>query len=418
MLGYPLFLIYFSSIIIAIGFVLAVVPQLWWRTRNNAAGDGDDDGDDSGGDGELWEALRGRGHQITFFKIGVCYALNQTLGQFANAYVDGNQQTVLWQLNLPATALFARILTKTRLTSWNWIGSALVIGGSLLAALPPLLDPELDDGAFNATTDEDDDGNNTNTAKVVWVIVFTASCLPIALSAVLEEAMWERDEGVDAGVVMLWSGLYMAMCCPLVLLLGMLPHLGGFDSAGLMQNQRDAFSCFAGHDPLPPDCEEGAARTVLVFCIGYMAFAWLLTVLVQEAGSVFQALVDAAITPASAVTFSLTSVMGVDAEPLTSWVIAACFVVPLGVATYSYEEIAAHVRGEEPDDRDDANNRDGGSGGSESEVEGELGDENAAESGGVQARGGRKMQPTISESKFGDELYDGDGAGLMLNSYA
>ena len=35
------------------------------------------------------------------------------------------------------------------------------------------------------------------------------------------------------------------------------------------------------------------------------------------------------------------------------WVIAACFVVPLGVVTYSYEEVAAHVGGQRLGDDND-----------------------------------------------------------------
>ena len=60
---YPLFLIYLTATLIACGFTLLVVPYAWWRG------------------GASWDALRGRGHQTTFLKIGACYAFNQMLGQ-------------------------------------------------------------------------------------------------------------------------------------------------------------------------------------------------------------------------------------------------------------------------------------------------------------------------------------------------
>jgi roadblock/LC7 domain-containing protein len=88
---------------------------------------------------------------------------------------------------------------------------------------------------------------------------------------------------------------------------------------------------------------QSAAVPTCLFVICYVGFFYFLAKLVKEVSAVFEALINAAVTPASAIAFSFTWLLGSNAEPLNNWVIAGSVVVPLGVLVFKLNEIASYV---------------------------------------------------------------------------
>ncbi len=59
---------------------------------------------------------------------------------------------------------------------------------------------------------------------------------------------------------------------------------------------------------------------VLAFVVCYVGFFYFLAKLVKEVSAVFEALINAAVTPASAIAFSFQWLLGSNYEPLTGLV--------------------------------------------------------------------------------------------------
>ena len=71
-------------------------------------------------------------------------------------------------------------------------------------------------------------------------------------------------------------------------------------------------------------CDEGLQQAyfpVLAFVVCYVGFFYFLATLVKEVSAVFEALINAVVTPASAIAFSFTWLLQADAEPLTGTVL-------------------------------------------------------------------------------------------------
>ena len=82
---------------------------------------------------------------------------------------------------------------------------------------------------------------------------------------------------------------------------------------------------------------------VLSFVLCYVGFFYFLAKLVKDVSAVFEALINAIVTPASAIAFSFTWLLGSQAEALTGWVIGGSFVVPLGVIVFKFHEVKEFV---------------------------------------------------------------------------
>ena len=91
-----------------------------------------------------------------YFKLGICIFINGMFSQMSDTHVNGNVQSVLYQVRLysmscvcnltlpfkqlafPATGVLAWWMLKNRFTMINIVGSVLVLGGCLMVAVPPV----------------------------------------------------------------------------------------------------------------------------------------------------------------------------------------------------------------------------------------------------------------------------------------
>ena len=62
---------------------------------------------------------------------------------------------------------------------------------------------------------------------------------------------------------------------------------------------------------------QNAVIPVLAFVVCYVGYFFFLAILVKEVSAVFEALIAAVVTPASAIAFSFTWLLGSQAEALT-----------------------------------------------------------------------------------------------------
>eukprot|EP00054_Salpingoeca_dolichothecata_P026875 m.194143 g.194143 ORF g.194143 m.194143 type:complete len:414 (-) comp25790_c0_seq4:57-1298(-) len=304
------------------------------------------------------QAFIARDHQLQFFWLGIWLTVNGLLSQFSDPYVNGNLQSVLYQLQLPATGILAVWLLKERFSFLSLLGSALVLGGCLLVALPPLLSgsnsTEPNPIQFNSTLAPTigpaqcvGQKTSSSTTNPFWAIVFALSVIPNGINAIIQEQLFHKNPRLDSVLLLFWSNLFTLAFYVLALPLGMAPNLGDLSWHGLLLNQKDAFLCFYGGNHLPCGCEKNAFIPIIAFVACYMGFFYFLAVLVKEVSAVFETLINGVVTPAAAVAFSFHWLLGSDAEALTPWVIAACFIVPVGVVVFKFQEIRSLVSGRE-----------------------------------------------------------------------
>ncbi|EGD75958.1 hypothetical protein PTSG_00666 [Salpingoeca rosetta] len=339
MKDYPVFLLYFTTMAYTfLYFVWAVFNAIFLADRTES----------------LPKYLLGASYQRLFAWLGFWLTVNGLLSQFSDPHVDGNLQSVLYQLTLPATGTLAYFMLRERFSLLNLVGSALVLGGCLMVALPPLLKEE-DSHSSNRTTTVapsippavgvggDDTASADGGAEWIWIIVFALSVIPNGVCAVIQESLFRDHSHVDTVLLLFWSNFYTLFGYALALPLTMLPYLGHQTAKGIARHERDAFRCLTGSSPLPPGCEQDAFVPVLAFVVSYMGFFYFLAQLVKEVGAVFESLVNGVVTPASAIAFGMRWLVKSDTEPLTGWVISASVIVPLGVLLYKADELKTYL---------------------------------------------------------------------------
>eukprot|EP00049_Salpingoeca_infusionum_P027622 m.33465 g.33465 ORF g.33465 m.33465 type:complete len:426 (-) comp9623_c0_seq1:228-1505(-) len=353
MSDYPMFLLYFTTACYSTLYLLLAISQ-WTLDRR--------DPESPMRSVSLSSFILARPYQKTFFWLGFWLIVNGLCSQFSDTHVNGDLQSVLYQLTLPATGVLAYFMLGDRLTFLNILGTVFVLGGCLMVALPPLIQEAhssnsttsttttttahpLDFGAsatFNVVNVSDD--QEKKKAEWVWIIIFAISVIPNGVCAVLQEGLFHKHKEVNTALLLFWSNAYTLLGYLLALPLTMIKSLGGLSGHEIALNQRDAFRCIAEVEPLPPGCRHGAIGAVLAFVVCYLGFFLTLALLVKQMGAVFEALVNGVVTPASAVAFTMKWLVGSDVEPLTGWVIAAIIVVPGGVVVFKWPEIVQFIK--------------------------------------------------------------------------
>jgi hypothetical protein len=156
----------------------------------------------------------------------VCTGLSLEMQQFANGKVNGDLQTVLYQLYLPATAICSWLYLKTELSLWNWGGGLFVFLGILLVAEPwskaagesfhkqipvnislhkccMLLVPCISGNDWVLLVKR-----HTFAGAVsfgVWPLVYGLSTVPLGMACVLQEQLFEACPTVSVLKMSSWS---------------------------------------------------------------------------------------------------------------------------------------------------------------------------------------------------------------------
>jgi len=123
---YPMFLLYFTTLLYVTMYGVAAAIRVAIHRRRDKRG--------------WYEAFVEPKHQKQLFLLGLWLIVNGLFSQFSNPYVNGNLQNVLYQLSLPITGVLAYVLLRKSFSIANILGSAMVLAGCLMVALPPLLE--------------------------------------------------------------------------------------------------------------------------------------------------------------------------------------------------------------------------------------------------------------------------------------
>ena len=132
--------------------------------------------------GNLWE-------QKFYISIGVCTGLSLEMQQFANGKVNGDLQTVLYQLYLPSTAICSAIYLKTKLSPFNVCGGVGVCCGIMLVM-----------EIWKAGTG----------SQGIWPVMYGLSTVPLGMACVLQEELFEADPNVSAIKMSAWVSHWRA----------------------------------------------------------------------------------------------------------------------------------------------------------------------------------------------------------------
>lgn len=126
--------------------------------------------------GNMWE-------QRFYIAIGVCTGLSLEMQQFANGKVNGDLQTVLYQLYLPSTAICSAVYLRAKLSAFNVCGGIGVCCGIMLVM-----------EIWTAGTG----------SQGLWPLIYGFSTVPLGMACVLQEELFEADPNVSAIKMSAW----------------------------------------------------------------------------------------------------------------------------------------------------------------------------------------------------------------------
>jgi drug/metabolite transporter (DMT)-like permease len=272
-----------------------------------------------------------------YLLVGVLVTLGGACSQFSDPHVTGAVQSVINQLTLPLTALFAWLVLGHKFTRIEVIGAGIVMGASLLPILPLLLSPS-QDGIPHV-------GGETGTNSPFWVLIFLLSDFPSALVNVVEELAFSAPYKADEIHYLAFTNLltlfgYTSMMPLDRLNPGQDPTLAAMSTWDI---QRNAFRCFfngAAAETLPPACEANAYLPVIGFVLCIVVYFYVAAVVVKHESAAFQALANTLVTPVSAIAFSSPMLMGLQAQALDAWTVAAIVLIPAGIVVYKWDDFS------------------------------------------------------------------------------
>ena len=182
--------------------------------------------------------------QSKFALMGLMDAVAGLCSSLGGAFTSGQTQVILNQANIPVTMLLSRSFLSSNYTLTQYIGAALIVGGSLLAAVP-------------STGGSEASGSSSGSSSNMWYgpLILLLSCLPNSFSNVYKEKNFKQD-GLDVyfltTLVSLWQVVLGFLFCPIL----SLPGLGGLSLSAIPNNFSQGWSCFprwiCGRLRLPP----------------------------------------------------------------------------------------------------------------------------------------------------------------------
>ena len=260
--------------------------------------------------------------QRKFALMGLMDAIAGLCSSLGGAFTSGQTQVILNQANIPVTMLLSRSFLSSSYTSTQYIGAALIVAGSLLAAVP-------------STGSSDGSGGGSST---LWYgpLILLLSCLPNSFSNVYKEKNF-REDGLDVYFlttgVSVWQVLLGFLFAPLL----SLPALGGLSLSELPANFSQGWSCFVGGHVPGYECHLSPPPYVVLLLYVLVNFVYnVLLLLITKHGSALLLVIASAISlPFTNAAFTSELLMGREAERWSWWTGAGLLVVVVGFLLYS-----------------------------------------------------------------------------------
>lgn len=251
-----------------------------------------------------------------FFNMGLLDAASSTLGAIAGVACPGELQTILNQTIIPMTMIGDVLTLGTQFSSSQLWGSALILAGACVAS----------SSYFTS-------GNATGVSSVA-VIIFLLSIAPSAASNVYKEVTMKAHnlhEVHTSTMVSFWQLWIGFLFIPLLAL----PGLGELSWAEMRSQMSDGYQCFLGNNPTPQNNCTHAAPIFLSYILINFLYNIMLLSITKHGSAVLLVISQALALPLTNIAFTLKSVMGEHAEPLTAADLIGLVFVCIGFITYS-----------------------------------------------------------------------------------
>jgi hypothetical protein len=266
--------------------------------------------------------------QPTYVYMGALDAASATLGAIAGVDCPGEMQTILNQMAIPFTMLFALYFLGSNFEQNQVWGSVLIVLGSILASSDYFME--------GSGAPSDDSPQISKMVLLTSIILYFISVIPSGFSNVYKESkMKEMDmnEVHVSTVVSFWQLWIGFVFLPLMAL----PQLGGLSYAEMTSQLGDGFQCFMGTNPRDP-ADQGctnAAALLMTYIVLNFVYNIMMLAITKKGSAVLLVTSQALSLPITNIAFTLRPLMGDDAEPLSMTDLAGLVLVCIGFVAYS-----------------------------------------------------------------------------------
>ena len=228
-------------------------------------------------------------------------------------------QTVIQQVNIPITMVFSKLLLYVHYTPNQYVGSLLIIFGSLVASLPEL-----------------QSSGGLMTSGLIGPTVLLVGMLPNSLSNVVKEKAF-KDSHMDVFFSTVCVSTYQVVLGFVAAPIMSLKLFGGIALSDIPCNMKAGWECFLGQHIEGYHCHTGTHPATLLISYVLINFAYnVLLLLITKHGSALLLVCASALSlPIIQISFSLPFLMGEDAETLSSYNFLGLAIVTIGFLLYA-----------------------------------------------------------------------------------
>jgi len=251
--------------------------------------------------------------KLRFVIMAVFDTVAVVLMTAAGYRVSGSTQGLLGQGQIPISMLVAYVLLGDRYRFGHLAGAAMIVGGAVTASLP----------AYYATSGAGSD-------SLPHIGLYILALLPNILGRIYTQKAL-ASQNVEEFYLQAWVTFWQTCFTPLLL-----PLLAYFDgnSNGVMTILADGATCLMGQNVFKGDNCSAAFLPLCVYLFVNFIFNIMVTLVIKETGTTVFFVLMAIKIPFSQICFSLHTIMGNDAEPLSLHSILAMVLVCIGLAVY------------------------------------------------------------------------------------
>eukprot|EP00915_Cephaloidophora_sp_WS-2016_P002594 GHVH01003480.1.p1 GENE.GHVH01003480.1~~GHVH01003480.1.p1 ORF type:complete len:652 (+),score=64.60 GHVH01003480.1:399-2354(+) len=270
-----------------------------------------------------------------FTAMGVLDGAASVLMMIGGTYTTGSSQVILSQTVIPVTLVTCYLGLNRRYHRYQYVGALIIMGGVAVTKLK---------------ANPDDSSASLNTSdKLAYNLVFMASTLPAAFSALYKELAF-NDVEMNVNYMQFWVALWQFIVGFLLTPMQSLPLLGPqrVPLSEMPRSMKDGLLCLvAGRNsiidhcggPDQPQCDNcGVAWIpVLNYCLCNIAYNVFSLLVVKHGGATISFLVATLRLPITTICFSSVLFMGVgNTTTPTIWDLIGLIVLLGGLCLYRY----------------------------------------------------------------------------------
>jgi len=233
---------------------------------------------------------------------------------------NGSLVTLLLQSAIPFSMVISRVALKTRYTSPQYVGAAVVVMGLVVVLLPSFISPESSGSGGN---------------PILWSCILMLSCVPMAISSVYKEMALD-DVDIDVVYLNGWVALFQLLAAVPLLYPSALAQ--GISAGDVWTNVYHGLLCAGGHNTVthgddPDDCSMGPVF-LPIYLMFNLAYNVLIIYLLKYGGSNILWLSITATVPLVNVVFTIPGVPDGQAAHWENWV--GLVLIMGGLITYRF----------------------------------------------------------------------------------